>query len=458
MKVTRRSRDLLRLAGASFVLLALLLAGLILWVSHLYQGEIDLTRSGRNSLSASSIAAVQNLQHPLRVSAFAGAKPELRTRIDQLVQSYQRYKDDIKLVHVDPNAEPQRVREAGIRFYDQLLLEYEGASEVLTSLTEETFSNALTRLGHRKERWLVFLTGHGERRVDREANFDLSKWSEQLQQRGFRTQALSLAENPQIPQNTSVLVIAGPQMKLLAGEVKEIRRFVNDGGNLLWLTDPGSLQGLKSLTEKLSVEIEPGTVVDLRSQQLTGSPTALVIADYGTHPAVKNFHENTVFPSACGISIPEKDSDGGKSDAPEDEWRHQVLLDTRASSWSETGPINRAIRFDKGKDIAGPLNISVAITRKNEKNEQRVIIVCDADFASNAFILRNGANLDFAMSIMNWLSHDDAYINIPVRAVADQALQMSTVMRNTLMVLFAIIIPLLLAASGIFIWLQRRKR
>jgi ABC-type uncharacterized transport system involved in gliding motility auxiliary subunit len=460
VKVTRKSRDLLRLAGASFVLLALLLAGLILWVSHLYQGEVDLTRSGRNTLSASSIAAVQNLEHVLRVSAFAGAKPELRTRIDQLVQSYQRYKDDIKLVHVDPNAEPQRVREAGIRFYDQLLLEYEGASEVLTSLTEEAFSNALTRLGHRKERWLVFLSGHGERRINRDANFDLSKWSEQLQQRGFRTQTLSLAENPQIPQNTSVLVIAGPQVKLLAGEVKEILRFVNDGGNLLWLTDPGSLQGLENLAEQLAIEIEPGTIVDPRSQQLTGSPTALVIADYGTHPAVKNFQENTIFPSACGISVPEKDSDDSKasSAADEDEWRHQVLLDTRATSWSETGTVNRAIRFDKGKDVAGPLNISVAITKKRDKNEQRIIVVCDGDFASNAFILRNGANLDFSMSIMNWLSHDDAYINIPVRAVADQALQMSNAMRNSLMVLFAFIIPLLLAASGIIIWFQRRKR
>ena len=100
----------------------------------------------------------------------------------------------------------------------------------------------------------------------------------------------------------------------------------------------------------------------------------------------------------------------------------------------------------------------MAATRKRDKNEQRVIIVCDGDFASNAFILGNGANLDFAMSIINWLSHDDAYINIPVRAVADQTLIMSVAMRNTLMILFAVIIPLLLVASGITIWLQRRRR
>lgn len=458
MKVTRKSRDQLRLAGAGFVVLALLLAAVILWISQLYQGEIDFTRAGRNTLSASSIAAVRSLDHPLRVTAFSGNSPELRTRIDQLVQSYQRHKDDIKLVHVDPNADPRRVRDAGIRFYNQLLIEYEGASEILSRLTEEAFTNALTRLGHRQERWLVFLAGHGERRVDRDANFDLSKWSEQLQQRGFRTRSLSLAENPQIPQNTSVLVIAGPQVKLLQGETKKILHYVSNGGNLLWLAEPGSLQGLDNLAEHLAIEFIPGTIVDLRSQQLTGSPTALVIADYGTHPAVKNFHDNTIFPNACGISMAEENSTGTRAAKEETDWRHQVLVDTRASAWSETGSIERAIGFDKGKDIAGPLNIAVAASRKRNNREQRIIVVCDGDFASNAFLLGNGANLDFSMSIMNWLSHDDAYVNIPVRTVADQTLKLSVAMRNTLMILFAIVIPLLLVASGIGIWLRRRRR
>lgn len=458
VEVTRKSRDQLRLAGAGFVVLALMLAAVIMWISQLYQGEFDLTRVGRNTLSTSSIAAVQSLDHPLRVTAFAGNNPALRTQIDQLVQSYQRHKEDIKLVHIDPNADPRRVRDAGIRFYNQLLIEYEGSSEILSRLTEEAFSNALTRLGHRKERWLVFLAGHGERRVDRDANFDLSKWSEQLQQRGFRTRSLSLAESPQIPGNTSVLVIAGPQVKLLKGETKEIVRFVRNGGNLLWLAEPGKLQGLDNLAEHLAIEFEPGTIVDPRSQQLTGSPTAIIIANYGAHPAVKNFHDNTVFPDACGISTPEENGTREGSANEEAEWRHQVLVDTRESAWSETGPINSTIRFDKGKDIAGPLNIAIAATRKLNNTEQRIIVVCDGDFASNAFLLGNGANLDFAMSIMNWLSHDDAYINIPVRTVADQTLQLSVAMRNSLMVLFTIVIPLLLVGCGMRIWLRRRQR
>ena len=461
MKVTAKSLFNLRVAGASFVFLVLVVAALILWLANVYQTETDLTRSGRNSLSESSIAAVESLDKPLMITAFTGNNPELRISVDQLVQSYRRYKKDIKLVYVDPNTDPQRVRDAGIRYYSQLLLEYEGSKEVLAQLSEEAMTNALTRLGHREERWLVFITGHGERQPDREANFDLSKWAHQLQQHGFRTRALSLAEIPQVPQNTSVLVIAGPQVPLLAGEVEKIQRYLDDGGNLLWLADPGPDYGLGPIAEMLGIEFEPGTIVDQISQQLTGSPTALVIAEYGSHPAVHNFRDNTVFPNACAITIPEGDTPASNEPVEPDgegSWQHQVLVDTRTASWVETGPLNRTIQFDKGKDIAGPLNLAVSVSRDIKDKEQRIAVICDGDFASNAFVMRNAGNLDFAMSITNWLSHDDAYVNIPVRAVSDQTIQLSKVTRTVFMVVFVLLIPLSLTASGIAIWLRRRKR
>jgi ABC-type uncharacterized transport system involved in gliding motility auxiliary subunit len=248
---------------------------------------------------------------------------------------------------------------------------------------------------------------------------------------------------------------------LLPGEVKKIENYLEDGGNLLWLMDPGPLHGLDALAEQLGIEFEAGTIVDEVSQQITGSATALVIAEYGTHPAVANFRDNTVFPGACAISIPEGDTSGGKQ--PEDpdadnDWQHQVLIDTRTTSWSETGPLNRGITFDKGRDLPGPLNLAVAASRNINDKEQRVAVICDGDFASNAFVLRNGGNLDFAMSIANWLSHDDAYVNIPVRTVSDQVLQLSNTTRTILMVLFVFVIPLSLVAGGISIWLRRRKR
>jgi hypothetical protein len=77
------------------------------------------------------------------------------------------------------------------------------------------------------------------------------------------------------------------------------------------------------------------------------------IAKYGAHPVVRNFADNTLFPQTGGISLR----------APEG-WQGSVLMDTRASSWSETGEINGPIQIDKGKDIRGPLNLAVALSHR----------------------------------------------------------------------------------------------
>jgi len=340
------------------------------------------------------------------------------------------------------------MRAAGVQFDGEMVLEYgEGLENISpTQFSEENFTNALTRLGHRGERWVVFLSGHGERSPDNQANFDLSTWATQLHQRGFKTKTLSLGEHPQIPQNTTVLVIAGPRTRLLAGETKEIQNFVNRGGNLLWLHDPGPLYGLEPLAESLGIEFQPGVIVDPVSETITGNAAAIVVAKYGNHPVVHDFADNTVFPQAGGISL--KTPPG---------WQSSVLIDTRPSSWLETGSLDGPIQFDKGKDIRGPLNLAVALNRALEKREQRIIVFGNGNFLANSFIA-NGGNLDLGMSLVNWLSQDDAYVSIPVKTARDRTLDLSRNTQAAIAAGFLIMLPLVMISSGVLIWLRRRKR
>ena len=438
----------LRLLNASFVVLFLLTVGLLQWLAREYHWQFDWTQAHRHSLAPASVAVVERLKEPLKITAFASPRGEIRRLVQDMVDRYRKYKPDIQLEFVDPDAAPERVRAAGVQFDGELVFEYGEARENLppAQLNEENFTNVLTRLGHRGERWVVFLSGHGERSPDRQANFDLSTWATQLHQRGFKTKALSLGDHPQIPQNTTLLVIAGPRTRLLAGEVKEIQNYVNRGGNLLWLHDPGPLYGLGALAENLGIEFQPGVIVDPVSETITGNAAAIIVAKYGAHPVVRNFGDNTVFPQAGGISL----------NAPQG-WQGAVLIDTRASSWSETGPLEGQIRFDKGRDIRGPLNIAVALTRGLDKREQRVIVFGDGDFLANSYIA-NAGNLDLGMSLVNWLSRDDAYVNIPVKTARDRTLNLSRGAQATIAVGFLVVLPLIMISSGLFIWLRRRKR
>lgn len=439
----------LRLMNISFVVLFLLAMGLLQWLAKEYHLQFDWTRMHRHSLAPASMAVLERLKEPLKITAFASQRGETRRFILEMTGRYQKHKPDITLEFVDPDTAPERVRAAGVQLDGELVLEYGDARESLlpTQFNEQNFTNALTRLGHRGERWVVFLSGHGERSPEKQANFDLSTWAAQLRNRGFKTKTLSLGEHPQIPHNTTVLVIAGPRTRLLAGEIKEIQNYLNRGGNLLWLHDPGPLFGLEPLAENLGIEFQPGVIVDPASESITGNAAAIVITKYSSHPVVRGFSDNTVFPQAVGISLK----------APEG-WQGSVLMDTRPASWSETDTLNGPIHFDKGRDIRGPLNLAVALTRMlDNKREQRIIVVGDGDFLANTY-LPNGGNLALGMSLTNWLSQDDAFVNIPVKTARDRSLDLSRGAQITIAMVFLALLPITLVISGVWIWLRRRKR
>ncbi len=460
-----------RLVNALFVALFLAAIGLLQWLSHEYHLEFDLTGTGRHTLAPASVAAVERLDGPLTVTVYASERSQSRRLVRDLVERYRRHKPDIALEIVDPDTSPEEVRAANVRYDGEVVLRYGEARENLapTRLDEESFTNALTRLGHRGERWVVFVTGHGERSPERQANFDLSVFATELRKRGFKTRTLALAENPQVPRNTAVLVIAGPRTRWLSGEVKAVENYLEAGGSLLWLHDPDSRHGLERLAERLGVEFLPGVVVDPASQNLTGNPTAVVIASYGNHPVVHGFADITVFPHVAALRF-----------SPPEGWEGRAFIESSAHAWLETGPLEGRVGFDKGRDIPGPLTLGVALSRRLDhtpppdkaaasaaaetaaasaprRSEQRVAVLGDGDFLSNTF-LGNGGNLDLGLSLVNWLAQDDAYVSIPVKVAHDQRLELSRAAQLVIAAGFLVLLPLVLAGGGVAVWWRRRRR
>ena len=468
MRVTRRTRRNVRLDNLVFVVLFLVAMGLLAWLSTRYHIQADWTASGRNSLTAASVELVDRLEGPVKITAYAREDEVLRSRIQDLVERYRRHKDDMTLEFVNPDAVPDEVRERGITVDGELVVAYEGRREHVQTHSEDALSNALQRLARAGERWLVFTTGHGERAPLGEANHDLGGFGRQLEQRGFNVRTLNLATVEEIPRNTTALVIAGPQVDFLAGEAELVLDYLARGGNLLWLADPGGLKGLGPLAEALGLEPQPGTIVD-PTTQLFGieHPAMVLVTSYGLHQVTRDFDLLTVFPTAAGLV----------TEAPRD-WAVEPLLTTATAAWSETGELAGGVEFDEAADIPGPLDIGVALARdapaadgpvdaeappaggtvdEGAPARQRVAVVGDGDFLSNAY-LGNGGNLDLGFNLVNWLASDDRLLAIPARTAPDTRLTFSTLAVTLIGVGFLFLLPALLLGTGIVIWLRRRKR
>lgn len=464
MDVTRKTKIGLRLQRYVFTVLFLAVIGLLAWLSTQYVHQADWTAGGRNSLSADSVRLLGTLKEPVQITAFARENDALRSQIEEVVARYQRSKPDVTLEFVNPDKEPERIRELGVTLDGELRVSYQGRSERVQELSEQAISNALLRTARQGERWITFLTGHGERDPLGQANHDLGNFGADLQRKGLKVQTLNLAQNPQIPDNTSLLVIASPQVAPLPGEVDLIRGWLDRGGNLLWFADPGETAGLEKLAEYFGIEALPGIIVDATTQ-LFGiqNPDFVLVTEYPAHPVTRELKLMSLFPRTAALEWHQKEG-----------WQGQPILSTLDRAWTETGELSGQIRFDEGgEERAGPLDIGFALTRALDDGkqdemaagtepseggrEQRVVVVGDGDFLSNAF-LGNGGNLDLGINLINWLSNDDDFIAIQTKAAPDQTLTLSTAAQTTIALGFLIALPLGLLGSGLFIWLRRRKR
>lgn len=448
MKLNPRLRRHLRWQNGLFALLLLAAAGLLAILASRYHTQFDLTQNGRNSLSPASQEMLRKLDGPVKITVYATEQDaelgDIRKLIRDALAPYLRAKPDIILTFVDPTADPKRAREAGIHLNGEMVVEYGKKSEHLTVLDEQNISNLLMRLARREGRLVMYLTGHGERSLEGPANFDLGDFGRQLAAKGFQVAPLNLATAQDVPANASVLLIASPQVDLLPGEVDKLKRWLDHGGNLLWLADPEPLHGLQPLAETLGLVLDPGTVVDPAAQELRLPATAIPAANYPPHAITQNFSLLTVFPTARRIGTEERPG-----------WHVTTLVEAASRGWVEEGALGGDIRFDAKRDIPGPVPLAAALEKDTEDRSQRVVVVGDGDFLSNSY-LGNGGNLDLGINMLNWLAHDDKLITLQPRPNVDSALNLNKTVGAAIGIGFLFALPLLFLVIAVFVWRRRR--
>lgn len=435
-----------------FHLLLICAAALLAWLSLQHDWYWDWTENRRNSLTLESVALLEQLESPLAMTSFAPDNPRLRRRVLRLLERFRRSRPAlIDIRFVDPELHPDRARAAGVELAGELVLQYQGRSERLQTLSEGHISSAIQRLIGRPGRWIGALGGHGERSLTGKANHDLGEFGAALEQRGYRIQSLDLAAMAAIPDNLGLLTIAGPSVDLSAGEARRLRTHVRDGGNLLWLLEPDGLHGLGPLAEDLGIRLLPGRIVDANVRELgVDDPTVALVSRYPKHPATEGFQLMSLFPQAAALEH-----------SPTGQWQAIPLLATLPRSWNETGPIQGRVRQDpdQGEQI-GSLALGIALSRQLATpagaREQRVLVVGDGDFLANAF-LANAGNLQLGLRLVRWLLEEDRLLQIPPREARDRELQITRNLALVLGIGSLMIAPLLFLLAGLAIRWRRNR-
>jgi len=440
-----------RLNYLLFPILLLLSAALIVGLSGKYRFQLDNTTTADNSLSQQTIELLGQLKSPLKITSFAPENRVLRKQISTIIGRYQQHQFHIKLQFINPETEPSQARDQGITLAGELRLEYEGRHEQLQQLNEGSLSNAILRLLGQPKSWVLSLDGHGERTLKGEANFDLSEFNQALQANGYKSHNLNLATTRFIPNNTALLIIAGPRTALSKEELKQVDNYLTNGGNLLLLVDSGSEDTLQPILNRLQIDLLPGTIVDPTGHQFgLQNPTIAVVTHYPDHAALGDLSLLTLFPHAKAIQPTDSNI-----------WQQTALLVTARESWNETGSLQGEISRDaKSDEQSGPLTLALALTRNRQsrqgKHQQRIVIIGGGDFLSNAF-LANAGNQALGLHLIRWLSADERTLVIPTLRRTDSELHLSQIAKGVIGLGSLIILPLLFLGLAILIPWHRRR-
>ncbi|MFB1488594.1 MULTISPECIES: GldG family protein [unclassified Thiocapsa] len=384
------------LADALFLvlLLAVLIAGG--WLVARHDRYWDWTAVGSNSLTPESLAILARLDGPLRATVFADPASPLGKGIERLLARYQQAQPGMLIEILDPQLFPERTRDAEVTLIGQILLDHRGRRETLAEVSERAISAAIARLGASRVPWVAVVEGHGERAIHGEAGADLGRLGRELSDRGFLARPLDLGRVEEVPINTRILVLSTPRIPLFPGVVERLIQYLDRGGNLLWLLDPGPLNGLEPLVDSLGLTILPGTVVDADAAALgVATPAVAVIAEYPDHPFSAALDVPALLPGSLAF---------GTELAPG--WLLDTYLATGERSWNEIGRLDGLIDRDEViGEQPGPLPVVLALNRPMQEDgrEQRVLVVGDGDFASNAQIGAYG-NRALALALLAWLS------------------------------------------------------
>ena len=447
---TQRSTKL----GVHSMLAILLMLGILVIVNFVvirHGGRWDVSETQRFSLSPQTFQVLGQLNQDVHIQVFAHERSPGFGAYRDLLDTYSHVTAHLLITFVDPEKDPRLAREFDIAKIDTAVFQSGQQTIHVRKPTEANLTSALIRVTNQEKKRIVFLEGHGERRIHDTEQGGLSFLQERLEQQGYAVDRGSLMSDATILQGATVLIVAGPQDSLSETETAHMTDFVESSGRLLLLVDPRTMTGWGPMLAQWGISLGPGIVVDPEDRVSQGSSTALLIRRFTTHRITQGFTSPILLPVAQALSFHQTNAR---------QWTFTSLIQSSEESWSETNFSQMTSAFEEDEDRKGPFSLAAALEFMNGTGSgsphPSAVIIGNSVFASNAYV-RFPGNTDFVLNAIAWLAQEEALISISAKDPTFEPFIPNPTQEHLLLAIQVFSVPMLLLFLGVTIW-RRRKR
>ena len=466
----------------------LFLFAAIAWTSSLFPARIDMTANREHSLAQQTIHMLKSIDRPVHITFFHDRG--MRETVE-LYEQFAAQNDKITVEFFDPMLNPSQAKMRGVEFAGTALMESEGRKLTVNGPTETDIANGILRVTQGKQQVACFIEGHGEpdpfsleshdhtegaaghshgleQKVVTHEKHGMAKARGALEAMNYLVEKVALTRSDTDLSRCSILIVAGPTLPLLAGELKMIDSYLDGGGNALFLLDPFMQVGLDPILAKFGIVADKGMIID-EASHFWADVSAPAVTDYNRHEVTTKL-PLTFFPGARPL-FPTTTPVPGVAIRP--------LVNSSKNSFSS--PDKARAEFIKGESKNGPLTMmaissfnpnvvdSAMIIMRELRGEKvdeakplatnrkpaRIIVSGDSDFSTNSFfhILGNGA---LFLNAVNFLASRENLIGLEPRTYDLPYVNMTNTQMKGTFIMSLILVPLLMAALGVAVWWRRR--
>jgi len=457
---------------SSFIFTVALAIGLIIinYIAAVKTTGYDVTRNKVNTLSYETRKLLEDINFNVDVKAFYTRGTE--RRISRLLEKYTKENDGINVEFIDPLKNPILAERYDVSYPQTIIFETAGKQTRLNPPPrgqrheERDITIALYRLFTEQEKKAYFTTGHGEFSITNTKQNGLSRVRDELIQQNYLVETVNLLEEGAVPEDCSILIVAGVTVPFTDEETKIVRDYLDNKGSIFLMVPPGMETNLDEILAYYNLEYGNDYIYET-SRRLTtemyGPISPLCAAQDSSEITESLPNQNFIFPYVRSVNV--------VSERPS--IKVTRLLASSEDSWGETDiksaktvRTNRKPSRDENEK-KGPLTVAVVTEREFELPDSlktremtsefvRSAFFGNAAFITNSFVTTFPSNLNLFLNTVNWITRNEKIIEITPHLQAFTPVELRQSQRRLLSWLTLIIFPSSILLVGAIVWFRRR--
>lgn len=475
------------ISGTNTILLIAILVAITIFINVLVAKldlvPIDCTTNKENTLTDESKERVKDIQSSINIY-FIGFEEESQEYT--LAKQYNKANSNINIETINTDERMDIAEKYNVSNSSYVIIVENGEkSKVISSdelytydsnyntinLTEEKITSAILSVASDKIPNVYFLANYSDYSLDQTGG--MYYLSQYLENEVLKYDTLNIISHGSIPEDCDTLVITTPTRDFDELTANEIIKYINKGGNILWLNsayaEKMDLPNVNRVLEEFAIDpFDEGYIYETDENRIILGIASCILEDLNQSTDIDKNLKDVILLNGTKINV--------NTEKQEEKMvTGQSILTTGDTTYYRKDVSNESISTDGdeqgGFTVAGIYTKTIGTTEneegeensENELKSQLVIFgdnnfITDSQIASNIYpMIFQENNKDVVLNSLSYLTDQDEGITIRKDYTVVSSYT-ATEGQRTLIMRIIFTVPIAIIVLGIVVWQTRRRK